>query len=136
MSEAKNQRLIDVDALLEAMSKDDVLLSCDVRKVILDAPIVDAVPLDFHNLCLGIGRAEIEKLIALVKKNKWISVKNRLPEAGKILVTDGKSVTISNGAWLYRSLEGKTRVPANYGAGLTVTHWMPLPEPPKEETND
>lgn len=61
MSEAKNQRLIDVDALLEAMPKDDVLLSCDVRKVILDAPIVDAVPLDFHNLCLEIGRAEIEK---------------------------------------------------------------------------
>lgn len=63
----------------------------------------------------------------------WISVEDRLPEAGKILVTDGKTVTISNGAWLYRSLEGKTRVPANYGAGLTVTHWMPLPEPPKEE---
>lgn len=61
MNKAKNQRLIDVDALLEAMPKDDVLLSCDVRKVILDAPIVDAVPLDFHNLCLEIGRAEIEK---------------------------------------------------------------------------
>lgn len=133
MSEAKNQRLIDVDALLEAMPKDDVLLSFDVRKVILDAPIVDAVPLDFHNLCLEIGRAEIENLIALAKKNKWISVEDRLPEAGKILVTDGETVTISNGAWLYRSLEGKTRVPANYGAGLTVTHWMPLPEPPNEE---
>lgn len=133
MSEAKNKRLIDVDALLEAMPKDDALLSCDVRKVILDAPIVDAVPLDFHNLCLEIGRAEIEKRIALAKKNKWVSVEDRLPEAGKIFVTDGKTVTISNGAWLYRSLEGKTRVPANYGAGLTVTHWMPLPEPPKED---
>lgn len=116
MSEAKNQRLIDVDALLEAMPKDDVLLSFDVRKVILDAPIVDAVPLGFHN--------------------QWISTKDRLPEAGKILVTDGETVTISNGAWLYRSMEGKTRVPANYGAGLTVTHWMPLPEPPKEKIND
>lgn len=136
MSEEKNQRLIDVDALLEAMPKDDVLLSCDVRKVILDAPIVDAVPLEFHNLCLGIGRAEIEKLIALEKKTRWISVKDRLPEAGKILVTDGETVTISNGAWLYRSPEGKIRVPANYGAGLTVTHWMPLPEPPKEATHD
>lgn len=62
MNETQKQRLIDVDALLEAMPKDDVLLSCDVRKVILDAPIVDAVPLDFHNLCLEIGRAEIKKL--------------------------------------------------------------------------
>ena len=80
MSEAKNQRLIDVDALLEAMPKDGVLLSCDVRKAILDAPIVDAVPLDFHNLCLEIGRAEIEKLIALVKKNEWISVEDGPPK--------------------------------------------------------
>ena len=77
----------------------------------------------------------LEKLAAErdAKKPEWTSVKDRLPEAGKILVTDGETVTISNGAWLYRSLEGKTRVPANYGAGLTVTHWMPLPEQPKEE---
>ena len=69
-----------------------------------------------------------------LRASGWISVKARLPEAGKVLVTDGETVTISNGAWLYRSPEGKTRVPANYGAGLTVTHWMPLPKPPKEET--
>lgn len=77
----------------------------------------------------------LEKLAAEkgTQKPEWISVKDRLPEAGKILVTDGETVTISNGAWLYRSLEEKTRVPANYGAGLTVTHWMPLPKPPKEE---
>lgn len=67
------------------------------------------------------------------QKPEWINVKDRLPEAGKILVTDGETVTISNGAWLYRSPEGKIRVPANYGAGLTVTHWMPRPKPPKEE---
>lgn len=66
-------------------------------------------------------------------KQRWIPCSERMPEPGKILVTVGKTVTISNGAWLYRSLEGKTRVPANYGAGLTVTHWMPLPEPPEEE---
>ena len=80
----------------------------------------------------------LEKLAAErdAKKQQWISVKDRPPEAGKILVTDGETVTISNGAWLYRTLDGKTRVPANYGAGLTVTHWMPRPVPPKEETND
>ena len=77
----------------------------------------------------------LEKLEAEkdAQKPEWISVKDRLPEAGKILVTDGETVIISNGAGLYRSLEGKTRVPANYGAGLTVTHWMPMPKPPKEE---
>lgn len=97
---------------------------------ILEKAMKGVVPMDFHERCL---RLEIEKRVQLEEKQQWISVKDRLPEAGKILVTDGKTVTISNGAWLYRSLEGKTRVPANYGAGLTVTHWMPLPEPPKEE---
>lgn len=130
MSEAKNQRLIDVDALLEAMPKDDVLLSCDVRKVILDAPIVGAVPLDFHNLCLEIGRAEIEKLIALAKKNEWISVKDRLPDSNNVVfacIDDGQCKIVrsayvsSYGEWKW--IEGHQ----------TVTHWMPLPELPKEE---
>lgn len=76
---------------------------------------------------------EVCKYADATQKPEWISVKDRLPEAGKILVTDGETVTISNGAWLYRSPEGKIRVPANYGAGLTVTHWMPRPKPPKEE---
>lgn len=35
--------LIDADALLDALPKDDVLLSCDVHKAIVDAPTVDAV---------------------------------------------------------------------------------------------
>lgn len=130
MSEAKNQRLIDVDALLEAMPKDDVLLSCDVRKVILDAPIVDAVPLDFHNLCLEIGRAEIEKLIALVKKNEWISVKDRLPDSNNVVfacIDDGQckivrsAYVLSYGEWKWIERH------------QTVTHWMTLPVPPKEE---
>lgn len=76
MSEAKNQRLIDVDALLEAMPKDDVLLSCDVRKVILDAPIVDAVPLDFHNLCLEATSKIDETTISVALRR--IKPKNRL----------------------------------------------------------
>lgn len=90
---------------------------------------------DCGNIILSQAADMLEKLAAEKdeKKLEWISVKDRLPEAGKILVTDGETVTISNGAWPYRSLEGKTRVPANYGAGLTVTHWMPLPELPKEE---
>lgn len=66
------------------------------------------------------------------EQSKWISVSERLPEPGKVLVTDGKSVRMTNGAWFYRASDGETRAPANYGAGITVTHWMPLPEPPTE----
>lgn len=27
-------------------------------------------------------------------------------------------------------LIGRHEVPANYGRGMVVTHWMPLPDPP------
>lgn len=171
MSEAKNQRLIDVDALLEAMPKDDVLLSCDVRKVILDAPIVDAVLLDFHNLCLEIGRAEIEKLIALVKKNEWISVEDGPPQnEQEVLIycnrdgfkfvcpaiyEDGTMLT-QNSRWNWYDIEehgtyseenddyfvakgwweNRQFTPDdvyNCPVDCEVTHWRPLPKPPKEE---
>lgn len=74
--------------------------------------------------------------------DKWISVKDRLPEDDlpktakqvKVLTAiKGKSgyavrsqLRWKNyyGDWVWR-----------YSAG-EVTHWMPLPEPPKEDTHD
>ena len=38
-----DKRLIDANALLDAMPKNDELLSLDVRRVICDAPTIDAV---------------------------------------------------------------------------------------------
>lgn len=63
----------------------------------------------------------------------WISVDERLPEGkAPILVTDGEKVIMAYRNWLYRSNgTGKLRCPANYGNGMYVTHWMPLPEAPK-----
>ena len=63
---------------------------------------------------------------------KWIPVTEQwYPGPGRILATDGKQIYITNGEWFYRSPDGKIRIPANYGAGADVTHWMPLPELPK-----
>lgn len=39
-----DKRLIDANALLDAMPKNDEMLSLDVRRVICDAPTIDAVP--------------------------------------------------------------------------------------------
>ena len=54
--------------------------------------------------------------------SKWISVDDRLPKHGE------EVLTITKGNW-YRITQfgsiGKGRFPSQ------VTHWMPLPEPPK-----
>ena len=55
---------------------------------------------------------------------QWISVKDRLPELGStcLIVTTKKEEGISI-AWAEKA----------YWSKWDVTHWMPLPQPPKEE---
>lgn len=57
-----------------------------------------------------------------VTVQEWISVKDRLPDVGKFVL-------------IYNEING---VLLDYYDGATfgyydVTHWMPLPPPPKEE---
>ena len=60
---------------------------------------------------------------------QWISVKDRLPEDNDIvlIVFQGSVVSVA-------FYEGDWRHPLYPQTALvSVTHWMPLPEPPKEE---
>ena len=55
---------------------------------------------------------------------EWISIKNKLPEVGIYLVVAGTEPLVAfwyGDIWL--SSEG--------GEKINVSHWMPLPEPPK-----
>ena len=64
--------------------------------------------------------------------NDWISVKEQMPKTfHTVLLTDGIDV----GAGEYR---GTTNLGFPYWSGslgecVNITHWMPLPKPPKEE---
>jgi len=59
---------------------------------------------------------------------KWISVKDRLPKYGVgVLVTSG-----GPGCTIAGYFEGSGFYNGHL-EDVVVTHWMPLPEPPKEE---
>jgi hypothetical protein len=58
----------------------------------------------------------------------WISVKDRLPEVCRhVLTYDGDDIRegflTKQGHWMRRY----------NGASFAITHWLPLPPPPKEE---
>lgn len=65
----------------------------------------------------------------------WISVKDRMPkEEGRYIVYADKGVKSA----FYETYEGESRW-TDEGErywDIHVTHWMPLPEPPKEKEND
>jgi len=64
--------------------------------------------------------AELERLR---EARRWISVNERLPEANTAVLTRWRGETFSVD-WRFPSGEWTT--------GAFVTHWMPLPEFPKE----
>jgi hypothetical protein len=100
---------------------------------------------DMARICFAIGIfIENMKTADVQPVDRWISVKDRLPEAveedvnGKIAYSDfvlvylvyddgftyitNDKCRVDNKSWLHE-------IP---GEGCKVTHWMPLPEPPKD----
>lgn len=61
----------------------------------------------------------------------WISVEDKLPEPGVVVLVHSKLGCTYFSHRLYNHVEGKPFV-IEYSGGWEVTHWMLLPEPPKE----
>lgn len=58
----------------------------------------------------------------------WIPVSDRLPESGQRVIVSRKDGRVEQGVYL--GVNGWWKV---YGTNTkSVTHWMPMPEPPKE----
>lgn len=66
-----------------------------------------------------------------VQQRRWIPVEERLPEEKQRVIVRCERVGTSVG-WI---LWGNWMTDIGPGAGK-VTHWMPLPQPPKEENKD
>lgn len=68
-----------------------------------------------------------------LEKSRWISVTERLPEVGVTVLTLDKHGHICD-RYMYRCSDGTALFTAKHlVSSKDVTHWMPLPEAPKEE---
>ena len=72
---------------------------------------------------------------------QWIPVSERLPEEGIVVVISCERPSleqfsdvgvITDGNWHYAYTNHRIRA----GGGVVVTHWMPLPDPPQEPSDD
>lgn len=88
---------------------------------------------DFMKVAISALREQCVRDVT--KTSGWISVEERLPGSEKILITNGEFVKEGyrrpDGVWKYGTEEHMKweRLSCH-----PVTHWMPLPEPPKETT--
>ena len=65
--------------------------------------------------------------------SEWISVKDRLPEKGKdVIAYRNRTKELLFCVLCEKHWESKNAI-LSLGA---ITHWIPIPEPPKEEPND
>lgn len=68
---------------------------------------------------------------------KWISVEDRLPEPFKPVLVAYNNGTVDLIGWQNWKNDGEMsyRDDEAWENIVTVTHWMPLPMPPKKEAN-
>ena len=58
---------------------------------------------------------------------EWISVKDRMPEKGSSVLIYSKEGKRAEGTYM----GGGRWMQYRWSCYVTVTHWMPLPEPPE-----
>lgn len=87
---------------------------------------------------------EVKATLKTLKAREWISVKDRLPEEGALVLV---AFDVDIGLGETRQVDTAMRQEDVFcGGGLDnylsfpcevdVTHWMPLPTPPEEKCND
>lgn len=111
-------RLIDANALSTAYE--------DTMKELLQATNIKSISLEELSLLCG------AKLIAEASTvGGWINVKDSLPKDSRDVLIHTEDYAITTGCYIRSS--GEWWRTGNPCSRYTVTHWMPLPEPPEEE---
>lgn len=107
-------RLIDADALAENLGFAQNCKDCKIGKNCTYETF------SVYGICTALADAP-----TIMPKPRWISVKDRLPEEHERILTYDKYSDVKEN----RLLMSKPCV--SWSQGFHVTHWMPLPEPPK-----
>lgn len=100
------------------------------RKEIDDAS--DLLESQRNEIVMLEGAQHVMSEIMEEQQTKWISVYDRLPEEGKVVLAFG---TRSSTTGMFQGTQ-KNRPELWHWKGNSikhVSHWMPLPEPPKEK---
>ena len=66
---------------------------------------------------------------------EWISVKDKMPRINEVVLVYDKFIEDVSIGYISEFLGYRVVWIIDYGQSVSdeVTHWMPLPEPPKEE---
>lgn len=128
------QSMIDQGHITEAPFNSDVNESCDRAKWLMENRLFDSEEYGEHpDVCeLYEIIEDLQKSVKPVESpvsDKWISVKDRLPEVGKRVLVYRKNIKMSS-TDQYDAFPGD-RFSFHYSE---VTHWMPLPAAPGETT--
>lgn len=132
--EAKNSELVrKTEQLKEGASFTLTVKEQDVKGAVKKA--YESFEIDGKKL------SEWIKLLADYKRQDWISVEDRLPEAKLAVLAYGRrhirkteTTELPAPHVAYTRGEDEGWFTWDYGDYVYVSHWMPLPEPPKEET--
>lgn len=83
-----------------------------------------------HSMELFEENQNLQDVFRPLHEPRWIPVEEQLPEEDAIcILTNG----VSNAIGYRGKVFGFHLIWTDYLEGSEVTHWMPLPEPPKEE---
>lgn len=95
---------------------------------------------EVRKLIFGETRPSAPSSAKATEDRQWVPVSERLPEEGVIVVIACERSSLEqftdvgvilNGNWHYAYTNHRIRA----DGGVTVTRWMPLPEPPKEPSD-
>ena len=142
-------RPIDADELIKRIlaysNETPAKFTTYVAGLIVDnVPTLEVVPMDFHERCLDLEikrRFEVEK-----KVPRWRSVKDELPQPGEVVLVFavgkyecfiGETKYALCQQLEHRNGEKSWTEPWQFfHTDFEITHWMPLPEPPKDEGDE